>query len=82
MLVVAGKFDMNETLRLIDQNYSKIANPPEKITNTWTDEPVQDGPRFVEIRREGSQASVSARSITRPRARTRIRRRCSSWATS
>lgn len=58
MLVVAGKFDLNETLRLIDQNYSKIANPPEKIVDTWTDEPVQDGPRFVEIRREGSQASV------------------------
>lgn len=58
MLVVAGKFDTAKTLRLIDQNYSKLENPPEKIIDTWTDEPVQDGPRFVEIRREGSQASV------------------------
>jgi zinc protease len=58
MLVVAGKFDMGKTLRLIDQNYSKIENPAEAIVDTWTEEPVQDGPRFVEIRREGSQASV------------------------
>ncbi|MBX3378968.1 MAG: insulinase family protein [Phycisphaeraceae bacterium] len=60
MLVVAGKFDPKSTLELINKYFASIPNPPEPIVDTWTDEPVQDGPRYVEVRREGTQASVGA----------------------
>jgi len=60
MLVVAGKFDPKATLELINKYFAPIANPSWPIRDTWTDEPVQDGPRFVEVRREGTQASVGA----------------------
>lgn len=60
MLVVAGKFEPKATLELINKYFAPIPNPPEPIVDTWTDEPIQDGPRSVEIRREGTQASVGA----------------------
>jgi len=58
MLVVAGKFEPAKAIGLIDRYFAPLTNPEKPIDNTWTDEPTQDGPRFVEIRREGSQASV------------------------
>lgn len=60
MLVVAGKFDPAKALELINKYFAGIPNPEQPIANTWTDEPTQDGPRFVEVRREGSQVSVGA----------------------
>ncbi len=60
MLVVAGKFDLKKALELINTYFAGIKNPSQPIAETWTDEPTQDGPRFVEVRREGSQASVGA----------------------
>jgi len=60
MLVVAGKFDPAATLQLINKYFGPLVNPSWPIRETWTDEPTQDGPRFVEVRREGTQASVGA----------------------
>ncbi|MFO0861696.1 MAG: pitrilysin family protein [Phycisphaerales bacterium] len=60
MLVVAGKFEPKRAIELINKYFVPLQNPVTPIVNTWTDEPVQDGPRFVEVRREGSQASVGA----------------------
>lgn len=60
MLVVAGKFEPKRALELIDKYFAPLTNPETPIGGTWTEEPVQDGPRHVEIRREGSQASVGA----------------------
>ncbi|MGH7243039.1 MAG: M16 family metallopeptidase [Phycisphaerales bacterium] len=60
MLVVAGKFDPKATLELINKYFGPLENPSWPMRDTWTDEPTQDGPRFVEIRREGTQASVGA----------------------
>ena len=58
MLVVAGKFDPAWTLARIEKYFGPLTNPSEPITDTWTDEPTQDGPRFFTVQREGSQASV------------------------
>lgn len=60
MLVVAGKFDPAATLQMINKYFGPLVNPSWPIRETWTDEPTQDGPRFVEVRREGTQASVGA----------------------
>jgi zinc protease len=58
MLVVAGKFDPAKTLGLINKYYSPLTNPKDPITDTYTEEPTQDGSRFFTVQREGSQASV------------------------
>ena len=58
MLVVAGKFDPAATLSMIDKYFAPLKAPNLPMSETYTDEPVQDGPRFFEVKREGSQASV------------------------
>lgn len=60
MLVVAGKFEPAKALELINKYFGQLKNPEWPLRATYTDEPVQDGPRFVEVRREGSQATVGA----------------------
>lgn len=58
MLVVAGKFEPATALSMIDKYFAGLKAPNLAMSETYTDEPVQDGPRFFEVRREGSQASV------------------------
>lgn len=58
-LVVAGKFDSAKTLALIETTFGKIPRPKRSleagnlIFATYTVEPVQDGERFVMVRRVG-----------------------------
>ena len=66
VLVVAGKFDPDKTLRAIEQRFGAIANPVRSLDKgnllykTYTVEPVQDGERFVSLRRVGDAPIVTA----------------------
>ena len=53
VLMVAGKFDEAKALAWIQQFYSNIPKPTRVLQPTYTVEPVQDGERFVELKRVG-----------------------------
>jgi zinc protease len=53
VLLVAGKFDPDKTLALIQELYGKIPKPTRVIQTTYTIEPTQDGERSVTLRRVG-----------------------------
>jgi zinc protease len=53
VLLVAGKFDADKTLKLIDKYYSGIAKPTTPLPTTWSTEPTQDGERNVTLKRVG-----------------------------
>ncbi len=52
-LIVGGKFDEKKTLGWIKQFFGPIVKPTQKIPATYTVEPIQDGERFVELKRNG-----------------------------
>jgi len=58
MLVVAGKFDPKQALELIDKHFGSLPRPERKLDKTYTQEPAQDGERFVTLRRVGEIAAV------------------------
>src|SRR5688500_17672520 len=66
VLVVAGKFDAAKTLRLIERRFGAIPKPVRSLERgnvlykTYTVEPVQDGERFVTLRRVGDAPVVTA----------------------
>jgi len=60
VLLVAGKFDPNKTLALITEDFGSIPKPTRKLIPTYTDEPVQDGEREVNLRRVGDTQVVMA----------------------
>ncbi len=53
VLIVAGKFDQAETLKLINQYFGTIPRPERKLDQTYTEEPAQEGERIVTLRRIG-----------------------------
>lgn len=53
VLMVAGKFDEAKALAYIQQFYSNIPKPTRVLQPTYTVEPVQDGERYVELKRVG-----------------------------
>jgi zinc protease len=53
MLVIAGKFDPQKALALVDNSFGKIPRPKRVLPPTYTVEPVQDGERAVTLRRSG-----------------------------
>ena len=57
LLVVAGKFDEAEAIRLVEQKFGAIPRPDRTGANTlfatYTAEPTQDGERHVTLRRVG-----------------------------
>jgi zinc protease len=64
VLVVAGKFDPQRTLRLVERDFGRILRPDRsgvlKIYPTYTVEPTQDGERSVTLRRVGDVQVVAA----------------------
>lgn len=58
VLVVAGLFDQQETLELIDKYFASLKKPERALEKTYTEEPAQDGPREVILERVGDMASV------------------------
>ncbi|HLX42390.1 MAG TPA: pitrilysin family protein [Bryobacteraceae bacterium] len=60
MLVVAGDFDEAKTLGWIKETFGAIPKPSRKLIPTYTDEPVQDGEREVNLRRTGDVQALMA----------------------
>lgn len=58
MLVIAGRFQPERALALVNQHFGAIARPERKLLPTYTDEPVQDGERTVILRRAGDVGMV------------------------
>jgi zinc protease len=57
-LVVAGKFDTEEALKLIQEYYGAIPKLTRVLDPTYTEEPAQDGARFVTLKRVGDVAAA------------------------
>jgi len=60
VLLVAGKIDEPKTLALVHKYFSPIPRPTRVIQPTYTDEPAQDGERFVTLRRVGDVQALLA----------------------
>jgi zinc protease len=58
VLVVAGKFDEKKALAYIEKYFGSIPRPDRKLQATYTEEPPQDGERFVTLRRVGTVGLV------------------------
>ena len=54
MLVIAGKFDEQKALDYVARYFGPLKKPDRKMSNTYTEEPAQDGERHVVLRRVGS----------------------------
>ncbi|RYD52972.1 MAG: insulinase family protein [Sphingobacteriales bacterium] len=59
VVLVAGKIDEAQTLALVNKYFGKIPRPARKLQMDYTVEPVQDGERFVELRRSGDVQAVA-----------------------
>lgn len=53
VLTVAGKIDEAKTIALVNDYFGVIPKPTRELPKEYTIEPVQDGERFVELRRTG-----------------------------
>ena len=60
VLLVAGKFDEQKTLGLVDKYFSPIPRPTRTLQKIYTVEPTQDGERAVTLRRTGDTQLVQA----------------------
>ena len=58
VLVVAGKFDEQKALAIVQKYLGSIPKPKRKLNDTYTEEPPQDGERNVTLRRVGAVGSV------------------------
>ncbi len=59
-LVVAGKIDEKNVIKLVNKYFGKIKRPTRKIQELYTAEPIQDGERQVTVRRPGDVQMVGA----------------------
>src|SRR6202790_3038289 len=61
VLVIAGQFDSSKALAIVADTIGAIPRPTRTLEEPYTVEPVQDGERYVELRRVGTnQALVAA----------------------
>ena len=60
VLLIAGKFDEQKTLGLVDKYFSPIPRPTRVLPKSYTAEPTQDGERSVTLRRVGDVQVVQA----------------------
>jgi zinc protease len=58
VLMVAGKIDEEKALAMVAEHFGPIPKPTRVLPTTYTTEPVQDGERFVEVRRVGDVQMV------------------------
>ncbi len=58
VMVIAGQFDPSKALALTSETVGAIPRPARKLDQTYTVEPTQDGPRYVELRRVGDGKSL------------------------
>lgn len=66
VLLVAGKFDEDKTINLVNKYFGKIPRPERKLIPTYTKEPTQDGERLSILRRTGDVQVVSCVYHTAP----------------
>lgn len=59
VLLVAGKFDPDATLALINRLFGAIPKPKRTLPQFWTVEPTQDGERSFVVRRQGDVQIVA-----------------------
>jgi len=57
-VTVIGDFNKDEALNLINKYYGKIPRSPEEIPEVYTEEPEQQGPRRVSVKRAGQLGVV------------------------
>ncbi|WP_437206488.1 M16 family metallopeptidase [Planctomicrobium sp. SH664] len=60
MLIVAGAFDPEFALKLIQEKFGAIPRPERVLDQTYTEEPAQDGERLVTLRRVGDVGLAEA----------------------
>ena len=58
VLVIAGRFDESKALALVAETCGSIPRPARVLEQTYTIEPVQDGERYVELRRVGTNQTL------------------------
>src|ERR1700723_237304 len=58
VLVIAGQFDESKALAIVAQTCGAIPRPTRKLDETYTVEPAQDGERYVELRRVGTNQGI------------------------
>ncbi len=59
VLIVAGKFEKEKALALVQKHLGAIPRPSRPLHDTYTEEPPQDGERLVVLRRVGGVGSVA-----------------------
>jgi zinc protease len=59
VLLVAGKFDPNQTLASISKLFGAIPKPKRTLPEFWTVEPTEDGDRSFTVRRQGDVQLVA-----------------------
>ncbi|MBS3822263.1 MAG: insulinase family protein [Wenzhouxiangellaceae bacterium] len=64
MVIISGKFETDRALALVEQYFGAIPAPERTLDNklwdTYTRDPYQDGPREVSVRRSGSVPTLMA----------------------
>ncbi len=60
VLMVTGKFDKEEVLKLIEEKFGNLKNPETPLPQSYTEEPPQDGEKRVTVNRTGDLQIVSA----------------------
>src|ERR1700674_634394 len=60
VLVIAGQFDATKALAMVADTVGTIPRPTRTLDAPYTVEPVQDGERYIELRRVGSNQVVMA----------------------
>jgi zinc protease len=58
VLTLAGQLDTPKSLALVADTLGRIPRPSNPIEKTYTTEPVQDGERYVELRRVGNNQEI------------------------
>jgi zinc protease len=58
VLVIAGQFDESKALAYVAQTCGAVPRPVRKLDEPYTVEPAQDGERYVELRRVGSNQAI------------------------
>ena len=53
MLVIAGKFNKDKALSLVEKYFGSLKVPDRELPSTYTEEPIQDGERLVVLKRVG-----------------------------
>ena len=60
VMIITGRFEEDRALELANRYLGSIPRPERELDATYTEEPPQDGERYVELRRVGEIGSVMA----------------------